>query len=551
MKKRILAMTLIAVCATALWGCSNTDTGSDSSSVAATSEAESEESAADGTAKLTVGAVVEQSSLDPALISDFGSYQVTTQICDQILDVDADGNVVDGLVSCETEDNITYILTVKEGVLFSDGTELTAEDVAFSMEHLMDPETGSTYAALYASVASVEVTDTYEVTVTLSEANSTFDISLTYCYVFSKAAYEEAGEAFGTAEGGVIGSGAYQLVTWDQGVSTTLVKNEYYDGIDDVDIDEVEVMYFSDTSSLLLALKSGQVDFWIEPDSGMNGDITALDNVTLDIVEDRTTATQLVCFNTETGPFSDVNVRKAVSAMLDTSTLMESQYGAGYYLEAANLFVSPGSYGYAEDGLSELAAETTGYEYNAEAAAEYLAQSDYPDGFSCNIMCWGDSASYNMCIAIQDALKVLNIEVEVVQQTAEEAVAASYGFSTDEDGYRTYDMFVCLWSSSYNEPLDFYEPLVTTENCGMGGCNIACYSNTAVDELAATAKAAVDESEKADAVTEMCSLIMEDVPYLIVGYKNATLALNNRFVYENFSASWVSNLSFAEIELAE
>ncbi|MCD8231421.1 MAG: ABC transporter substrate-binding protein [Clostridiales bacterium] len=551
MKKKILAMTLIAVCATALWGCSNTDTGSDSTSAAAASEAETDETASDGTVKMTVGAVVEQTSLDPAQISDFGSYQVTAQICDQILGVDKDGNVVDGLVSCETEDYMTYTLKVKEGVLFSDGTELTAEDVAFSIEHLMDLETASSYAALFASVESVEATDTYEVTITLSQPDTAFEISLTYCYVFSKAAYEEAGDAFGSAEGGVIGTGAYQLEAWDQGVSTTLVKNEYYDGIDNVDIDEVEVMYFSDTSSLLLALKSGQVDFWIEPDSGMNGDISALDNVTLNMVEDRTTATQLVCFNTETGPFSDVNVRKAVSAMLDTSVMMESQYGEGYYTEAANLLVSPGSYGYAEDGLAELAAETTGYEYDVEAAQEYLAQSDYPDGFSCNVMCWGDSASYNMCIAIQDALKALNIEVEVVQQTAEEAVAASYGFSTDENGYRTYDMFVCLWSSSYNEPLDFYEPLVATSSCGMGGCNIACYSNTAVDELLAAAKMEADESVKAEEVTEMCSLVMDDAPYLIVGYKNVTLALNNRFVYEDFSASWVSNLSYAEIELAE
>lgn len=516
---------------------------------AATAEASS-----DNGTTFVEGSPVEQSSLDPSKNGDFGSYQVLNQVCDSILSVDKDGNLQDGLASYEKKDDLTYVFTFQEGVLFSDGTELTAEDAVFSIQHTMDPATSSSFAATFAHVDSVEATGTYEMTIKLTEPDNGFVLRLAgYSgLVFSKAAYEATPEGtFGTPEGSagcVIGTGPYKIDEWNKGVETVLSLNENYQG-DKPDIEKIEVMYFDDKSALLMALKAGQVDGTISPDSTMYTDIEALDNV--DLLMASGPVNQLIAFNCEYGPFSDVNVRKAVACMVDSDSYMSSQYGEGNYDPAINMMVPLSTCSYGADEIEASLSETASYGMDLAKAQEYMAASDYPDGFDCNVMNWGDAASKNICLVLQNMLQQIGINVEVVQQTSEDAVAASYGFTTDADGHRTYDMFVFNWSSDVNEPIQFYEELLDSASLGVGGCNIACYSSEELDGYITANKTASTDEEKTEALIAANKIFMEDVPYVVVGYPKMAFALNTRFTYDAFSASWISNLDFKDIKFAK
>lgn len=553
-KRRLLAVATAMLTAISMTGCSFNNTASVTSGTDSTSESSSSteattEHAAD---EMIVGSMVEATSLDPAFNMSFGSYQVLNQVCDTVLSLDQDGNVVDGIAHMEQTDPTTYVYTFQEGILFSDGTELTAEDAAFSIQHVMDPSVGGGASYKFSNVDSVEATDKYVMTIKLKQPDSSWagQLSGEMGHVFSKAAYEAVGpDKFGTPDGLIIGSGAYKVDSWELGVQTVLSKNENYRDVDDVDINKVTILYFSDTSAELMALKSGQIDQIIAPDANMFKDIDALDNV------DRITADpkggEYLAFNCQTGPFSDINVRKAVSAALDKNSLMISQYGESDSVEATSLYPPTTALSFGKEELAKAAVETKEPEYDLDAAKKYLSESAYPDGFDCNIMSWGDMASANMCVAIQSMLKELNINVEVVQQTVDENIAAGYGFTLNEDGTRTYDMFLATWSTVANDSLNYYDALVTSKNIGQGGTNLASYSNAEVDSLVEAIKATTDEAEMTQNLIKVNEILTDDMPYCVIGYFKSSIALNKRFTYEKFSSSWIGNLDYADIKIAK
>lgn len=546
--KRLVSMFMAAAMTAALLtGCSN-ETQKNTETAASAVET------TDNGTTFVEGSPIEQNSLDPAQNADFGSYQILNQVCESVLNVDKDGNVTDGLASYERPDDLTYVFTFQKGILFSDGTELTAEDAVFSLQHTMDPASASSFAMAFAKVDSVEATDTYEMTIKLKEADNAFACRLAgyEALVFSKAAYEATPEGtFGTPEGSagcVIGTGPYKIDEWKKGSETVLSLNENYHG-EKPDIEKVKVMYFDDHSALLMALKAGQVDGAISPDSTMYEDIEKLENV--DLLMASGPINQLIGMNTEYGPFSDVNVRKAVASLVDSDAFMESQYGDGNYNTAINMMVPLDNCAYGRDKIEVALGGTASYEYSLDKAKEYMAQSDYSDSFECKVMNWGDAAGANICLVLQNTLSQLGIKVEVVQQTPEDAVAACYGFTTDSEGHRVYDMYVFNWSTDVNEPIQFYEELCASTSCGVGGCNIACYANPEMDKCIDANKTAGTDEEKTDALIEANKIFMEDVPYIVVGYPKAAFALNKRFTYDNFSASWISNLYMADIKFAE
>lgn len=551
MKKRLAAFLTAALTAFSLAGCSfnNTSTATSGTTDAAASGTETVEHASD---EMVVGSMVEPTSLDPAFNMSFGTYQIQNQVCDTVLSLDQDGNVVDGIAHMEQTDPTTYTYTFQQGILFSDGTELTADDAVFSIQHCMDPTVGGGTAYEFDNVDSVEATDKYVMTIKLKQPDSSWKQMLSgeNGQVFSKAAYEAAGaDKFGTPDGLIIGSGAYKIDSWDLGVQTVLSKNENYRDADNVEISKVTILYFSDTSAELMALKSGQIDQIIAPDANMYADIDALDNVTR--LKKDPKGGEYLAFNCQTGPFSDINVRKAVSAALDKNSLMQSQYGKDDSVEATSLYPPTTALSFGKDELSKAATETKEPEYDLDAAKKYLSESAYPDGFDCKIMSWGDMASANMCVAIQAMLKELGINVEVVQQTVDENIAAGYGFTLNDDGTRVYDMFLATWSTVANDSLKYYDALVTSKNIGTGGTNLASYQNDEVDSLIADIKAAADEEVMTQDLIKINDILTDDMPYCVIGYMDACIALNNRFTYDKFSSSWIGNLDYADIKIAK
>ena len=144
-----------------------------------------------------------------------------TQVCEALSRVMPDGSLVPALAESweMSPDGKTYVYKIRKGVKFHDGTELTAEDVAYSMNRNLDPEVGSYLAGLYSRVDKIEATGDYELTVTMKmpEAVWKYTAAATATFVSSKAWIEKNGKDVGTEKVGIIGTGPYKFVSWQRG----------------------------------------------------------------------------------------------------------------------------------------------------------------------------------------------------------------------------------------------------------------------------------------------------------------------------------------------
>jgi peptide/nickel transport system substrate-binding protein len=266
-----------------------------------------------------------------------------------------------------SDDGLVYTFTIRQGVLFHNGREMTAEDVKFSLDRLRDPER-SVYSADFAVVESVEVVDEETVQVTLSEPFSTFPMFLTDRYSIVP---EEAVDTLDTTP---VGTGPFMLEEYVLDQYVRLVRNpDYYEeGLPY--LDAVEFKILGDEASKESALRSQSVDMvWFrDPRQAENIAESVPGLISAPGIPSRYIDIRL---NMCEEPFNDVRVRQAFSMAMDRESLIEtvipSEYGG-----AVSGVLAPSSPYFYESGL------LPNYGHDVEQARELLAEAGYPDGIT-------------------------------------------------------------------------------------------------------------------------------------------------------------------------
>lgn len=540
MKKKLCAFLLVLSCVIGVSGCSNTGTTEITESI-------STDSGSADSSTFTVGLALEPSSLDP-----IHNYAQDTMLCvnnlyDALLDVDSDGNLQPMLAkSWEQVDDLTYVYEIRDDVCFSDGTPMTMDDVIYSLERYWKPEYAADTNWMYASVESIEQTGDWELTVTLSQPDSSWQYvpSTSAGQIVCKAYVEEQGEKYGTTEGGVLGTSAYKLDSWTAGSEIVLSKNEYYwNKEEDVPFDKVVFQIITDSSSRILAANSGQVDLIAKIPSQ---ELSQYDQNAVDVYSVTGTNVKYAAMNTQKAPFDDVNFRKAVAYAVDTDAIKEALIGENGKT-ASTLCFDDALYMLDEDSWSSFADKISGdYSYDVDKAKEYLAKSAYPDGYDITYVCLeGESSIAQM---VQAYLAEIGINVTVVEAQASDYYAQSYGMTTDENGFRDYNMFEFEWYSDFPDPSATMLCLLNGYNCGEGGTNAAEYSNPDVDALFDEQTASSDAKERSDALLEISDIVNEDIPYLNFYYENNNYILSKGYSYE-FSPFWLFTYRVKDVKI--
>ena len=227
-----------------------------------------------GDSTFTVALDSDIVALDPAFAYDFTTNPVINQITEGLLTFDENNELVPWLASDWSQtDDTTYVYTIRDDVCFSDGTPMTMDDVMFSLERTMNPDTGSYLQWMFSPVESIEQTGDWELTVKLSQPSATWQyvFGTTAGHIISKAYYEEHADNFGTAEGGILGTGPYKFESWSSGQNIVLTKNENYWDKDSVKLDKVNYQIVSDQTARFNSFDSGSLDYvacadkeWIE-----------------------------------------------------------------------------------------------------------------------------------------------------------------------------------------------------------------------------------------------------------------------------------------------
>lgn len=261
-----------------------------------------------------------------------------------------------------SDDGLTYTFTLREGIKFHSGDDVTAEDVKSSFERIVAEDSQAARKSSYAVVDSVETPDERTVVFNLSAKSISFPYFMSYVWIVNPDLEDPQADTDGT--------GPYTFEEWRRGSSLTLARNDEYWG-DPAANAGVTFNYFTDASALGNALLTGQLDLVTaiqSPDSLVPFE----DNDDFQISEGTSTTKQLLAFNDRNAPFDDPRVRKALYSAIDREKLLDAIWdGRGTLIGS----MVPPTDAWYED-LTDL------NPYDPDLAAELLAEAGHEDGFT-------------------------------------------------------------------------------------------------------------------------------------------------------------------------
>lgn len=306
---------------------------------------------------LVVGSTISLGQVDP-----FQMQYKTVQhnVFDPLVRVLAGGEPEPRIASEWTQvDDLTWDFTIREGVKFHDGSELSVDDVVFSFNEPM--ENMYLAATLILNVDKVVAKDDKTVRITTKTPDPLLLNSLTHISIVPAAVYSELGsEGFAAAP---VGTGAYELTETDASTFANLSAFDEHWG-EAAKTENVEVKFFSDANSLAAALESGQVDVGHELVPTALKTLEGNDNF---VVSSGYSGNQnMLTFKSHSGPFADERVREAANAAIDAQGLVDAlTYGAGL-LEDGQLPI---------EGINGYTADITRPAFDQDLARELLADA--------------------------------------------------------------------------------------------------------------------------------------------------------------------------------
>lgn len=295
-------------------------------------------------------------------------------------------------------DGTVYTFKLRKGVKFSNGEELTAEDVKFSIEQRV---TKGAISAMVKCITTVNVIDPYTVEIALSGAVQ--DILYTLSSPPSSIVCKKAVEAEGDT-GEQHGTGAYSIKKYVQGEYVLLTRNEMYFGEKPL-TRELEFVIYLEDSTRLIALETNEIDICYSP---ANADIPFVtSNPELSLVSIPGNNIYYIGFNTQTEPFNNEKLRQAIACAVNKEAAIAVAFEG--LADVATSVMVPNM---------PLYSEVSVFDYDLAKAKQLMAEAGYPDG-GLKVTMWVDRADEQyMGITFQENLKELGIEMDVVQLEA-------------------------------------------------------------------------------------------------------------------------------------
>lgn len=319
------------------------------------------------TAQLTIAASVEPKSLDVGDAADYSNYALNHLMYSPLFIKDESGEPQPVLAEGYevSDDKTRWSIDLKEGIEFSDGTPFNAEAVCYNVDRLIDPESKLGRSALWAPVDGCKETSEFQVELDTGEP-----YALLMEVVLSHPALSDmispSMEEFGDEKGNhPIGTGPYQLKTWDHGAKVVLERNPNYNAEilgEAPPFETVEWRTVTEDTTRVLQLQSGEVDFAYNIPSTSTEELESDDKIDLIKVAGRFAQYSL---NATSEPFDDVKVRQAANHAVNKEQIAEEILNG----EAK---VATGSAGSAAAGFAAVGQ----YEYDPDKARKLLEEAD-------------------------------------------------------------------------------------------------------------------------------------------------------------------------------
>ena len=442
--------------------------------------------AASNTASLTVDIDGYPATLDPGLQYDTDSYTVYRNIFDQLVRRDpSDNKIVPWLATKWTRvDDTTWQFTMRDGVKFSDGSPLTAEDAAFSIERILDPATRSAQVANFAAIDSASASGS-TLTIKTKFPSPTLLTYLTTLSVVPQAYLKKVGNTGFNAN--PMGSGAYKFVSNIAGSQVVLTRNDSWWG-PKPQIKDVVFRAVPEVASRVADLQSGkaQIATALTPDNASQ----LKSQSSLQVLSAPTERVSYLAFNTiNGGPTNSADVRKAISMAIDYNSLIQTLEGG--YAKPVNSVATPLNFGYPTN-LPNYAMDL--------AAAKNLVQQS---GNAGKTITMATSPTYDPQIvqAVQANIQAIGLNVSI--QSTDQATYLKKVQSANHDwGSIRFGQ----WSCSCEDADGVVYPLFRT------GTVWSSYTNPAFDNAVDQARKTLDSGARTKLYDEAYNVLAQDVP---------------------------------------
>ena len=550
MKKQLVLATLILTGALVLSGCGGG--GSKSATKA-------------GGKILTIELGPEVESIDPALNTTNDGANYLTYLFDNLLRIDKEGKVAPSLAEKYevSDDGLTWTFHLRDGLKWSDGSALTANDFVYSWQRMIDPEVAAPYAEITLGMLEgyeeaigkpdadgnptidpdvtklgVEATDDKTLVVHMSSPTPYFDKLATFAALspVKKDVVEANPDGWTLDPKTYISSGPFKLTEWKSGSYLMLEKNENYWNKDAVKLDGIKCLLMQDQNAAFSAYESG--------DALMIKDIPTQEITTLqkrsDYHLDPQLGTYFIDLNNTLDEFKDARVRQALSLALDRKYISET-ITAGTYTPASG-FVSAGTSDWDGSLWSDNITDPSVYinvddfAGNLAKAKELLAEAGHPNGEGLPTLTYStNDSAYHKKIAeyLQQAWGELGLKVDVniVEWKSFTPQRRSGNYQIARDG----------WVMDYNDPSNILE-LALTGN----GNNNSKYSNPEFDGLMNKAATEKDPQTRFGYLHQAEDLIMKDTAMVPLLYYNDFYLQSDKI-----TGSWHSPDGFWHFEYAD
>ncbi len=431
----------------------------------------------------------EPDTLDPRGAGTYSAGQVVSNLCEPLLTVDENFEVSPNLADYEQVSPTEILFTLRSDATFWDGSPVTAEDVAFSLERSMDPLAMVSY--VFANVSSVEVSGPQSVTVRFSTPDTLFipEMSTIAGAVVQQAFAESAGDAFGTAGIGVMCSGPFSLVGWEPGSSIVLERNDAYWNPDRQPFAQrIDFSFITDATALAQALEAGEIDGAYELPAATFASLQAAENGSLNFGPS-TQSLQLYVAG-PSGPMADADLRQAFQHLIDREGIAQAVYrGAADPLYA---FITPVTWPAGTSGVYQSAYDelTASRGFDIDAAKSLVESSGYAGEELVIGIAAGDATQSQVAQLVQERAAAAGVQVSISALQP-----LTYAQATYDPAAREGLDFLLM--QSFNAVQDPLEPAGFTF-LPEAFFNFTRFDDPAVTEALTTARQTFDAAEQAE-----------------------------------------------------
>lgn len=468
----------------------------------------------------------EPASLDPAKAVGLPEIPVIRDLFEGLVNQDSEGKIIAGVAeSWVSQDNKTWVFTLRNSARWSNGQPVTAQDFVYSWRRLVDPQTSSTYSwfatlagiknseaiikgKLPASKLAVFAIDDTHLKVVLEKALPWFPALTANFSLFpvpEKTIEKYQGQW--TQPEHIVSNGAYQLASRVVNEKLVLTRNPLYWDNDHTVINQVTWLPIAEDSVATKRYQAGDLD--ITESFPKNRYQTLKKSLIGQIITPPQLGISYYAFNNRKGPTKDQRVRQALSWSIDREIISQKVLGTGE--ESAWTFTPPYTQGFQAEPLP---VQKITQSERIKKAQSLMQAAGFDATHPLKLTLLYNSSEMNKLVAIAVASmwsKALGVKVSLQNQEWKSYI--------DSRNSGNFEVVRGSWVSDYNEASSFLSLFSSWNSSNFSG-----YHNSAYDEILNKASTEPNEQARNKFYNQAEQILAKDVPIMpIFYYVNARL----------------------------